>query len=96
MLYFQSLYLEHFLCNLSTNPIAPDTLGGDTEAKAQPHPLSRDHLAAHPPHCLHHRLDVDKLDKRVVRLLDVDFQNLAKLFESFMDFRGDHLKDHIS
>ena len=79
-------YLEHFLCNLSTDPITPDALGGDTEAKPEPHPLPRNHLAAHSPHCFHHRLDVNKLDKCVIRLLDVDFQNLTKLFESFMDF----------
>jgi hypothetical protein len=80
------LDLEHLLGNLSTNTIAPDALGGDAEAKAQPHPLTSNHFAAHPPHRLHHRLNVNKLDKRVIRLLDVDFQNLTKLFESFMDF----------
>jgi hypothetical protein len=90
------LDLEHLLGNLSTNTIAPDALGGDTEAKGEPHPLASYHFAAHPPHRLHHRLDVNKLDKRVIRLLDVDFQNLTKLFESFMDFRRDHLSGDVA
>ena len=66
------MYLEHFLSNLSTNAITPNTLGSDAEAKAQPDPLPGDHLAAHTPHCLYHGLDVNKLYERVVRLLDVD------------------------
>ena len=67
-----AMYLEHFLSNLSTNAITPDTLGGDAEAEAQSDPLPSDHLAAHTPHCLYHGLDVNKLYERIVRLLDVD------------------------
>ena len=54
------------------------------------------YLSVYSANCPHDRLDVDKLDEGVVRLLDVNLEDLPELLEALVDLGGDHLARDVA
>lgn len=54
------------------------------------------YLSVNRSDCSNDRLDVDKLDEGVVRLLDVDLKDFAKLLEAVVDLGGHDLSGDVA
>ena len=81
------LQLEHLLRHVRGHPVHPDTLGGHAHPEPESDLLATDQLSVRCSDSFDDRADVNKLDKSIVRFLDVDFENFSKLFKPLMYFR---------
>ena len=80
------LQLQHFLRDILSHSIHPDTLGGHTQSKPQTDALATNELSVSSTDSFQYRPNIHKLHKSIVWLLDVNFKNFTKLFESFVNF----------